>query len=687
MGVIGARAILQTLALSVLAATAAADERVAGPASSDRVVYDAAFYAAFAPRTALDMIEQTPGFVLQDSGSGEERRGFSGAVGNVLIDGERLSAKSQSLSDVLRRVPFAEVLRIEILRGSSVAGDASGAAVLANVVRTNSAGSGTWEAGAEVTNEHEPRPVGSFGWSGRSETIEYSLGGNVYAHKHESTGERSVRDGAGTLVAQRHDVNPHENEDLTVNGQVSSPWATGKVTVTGQFSQSQFESKATLLTTAPGGAQIENELNPAFERERNGETGLTYERAFSTWAMELVALATREWQRAEVSSTTFDAANQQDSVFRQRVDQDSGETIVRATFARGVTQGRLEVGAEGAFNTLDGELELTADVGAGPVPLDIPNANLRVEESRAEAFVSHVWNASERWSLDSRLAAETSRLQFTGDTEQSVSLMYVKPRVQLTRKLGAHQLQARVFRDVSQLDFSDFVSSAQLEDDLIEGGNPDLRPQTAWALEFDSDFRFPNNAALRARLFHHWLDDVVDLVPVGPPGNQIDAAGNIGEGTLAGVELSLQLPLSELLPGGTFNLSATWQDSRVRDPVTQEWRDISDLPEQMIEIELRQDLVAQKLAWGMTFETSSAESDYRLAEIDTFHAPRRLDAFIETSVFATVKVRLSVFSILDDKEGRDRQFYDPDRTGVLVLRETSRFEPGYWWMLQASGSF
>ena len=98
----------------------------------------------------------------------------------MLIDGQRLGAKSQNLRDVLGRVAAKEVLRIEVLRGSEVAGDASGAAVLANVVRTPASGGGTWEAGVEVTNEDKPAPNGKFGWSGRKEATEYSIGGTAY---------------------------------------------------------------------------------------------------------------------------------------------------------------------------------------------------------------------------------------------------------------------------------------------------------------------------------------------------------------------------------------------------------------------------------------------------------------------------------------------------------------------------
>ena len=147
------------------------------------------------------MINQTPGFVLSapDGNNNEERRGFSGAVGNVLIDGQRLGAKSQNLRDVLGRVAAKEVLRIEILRGAEVAGDASGAAVLANVVRTPTAGGGTWQAGVEMTNQDKPKPNGKFGWSGRSESVEYSIGGDLYGHDH-------LRTDASTCTTTNDDV-------------------------------------------------------------------------------------------------------------------------------------------------------------------------------------------------------------------------------------------------------------------------------------------------------------------------------------------------------------------------------------------------------------------------------------------------------------------------------------------------
>ena len=649
------------------------------------MVYDAAFYAQFAPRTALDMINQTPGFSFD--GGDDQTRGFSGAVGNVLIDGERLGAKSQTLEDVLLRVPASEVLRVEILRGADVAGDASNKAVLANVIRTRTAGGGTWMAGFEMTNQKQPTPTGRFAWSGRSEDREYSIGATTYGHDHNSDGPREVTDGNGDPVANRTGGFPHVQGEHALNGQYSQGVGGGRLVVTGQASYIEYNEDFWLRTTAPDGSLLESEVDPYAENTRSGEVGVTYQRPVASWDMTLTALATRKHYESDVVSTHFDAADIQDSEFTQALRQRSGETIGRATFTRDLSVGRLEAGAEVAVNTLDGEMDLTEDDGSGPVPVPVPNSNLSVEENRGEAFVSHAWQINPLWSLDSRLAAEFSRLSFTGDTEQSVSLTYVKPRVQLTRKFGQHQLQMRVFRDVGQLDFTDFVSTARLADDLINGGNPDLVPQTAWAAEVEGDLRFANDAAVRVRLFHHWLDDVVDFVPVGLPNALIDAPGNIGRGTMDGVELSLRLPLKPLLPGGTLTVAGAWRDTDVVDPLTLEHRQISDFMENDVKVELRQDLNAAKLAWGLNYQGYSHDSDFRSREIDTFRQLPRLDAFIETTWIADTKIRLVLQNVLDLAEERDRRFYTPDRNGALALRETASFYPDLWWMLTVSGNF
>ncbi|WP_313334649.1 Plug domain-containing protein [Sphingobium yanoikuyae] len=107
------------------------------PAGPDPV-YPADFYAPFQPQTALDMLERTLGFLLSE---GNSLRGFGGAAGNVLIDGQRPTVKAGGITEVLRRIGAARVERVVLLRGTDP--EAQGQTLAANVIlRTDGGGSG-----------------------------------------------------------------------------------------------------------------------------------------------------------------------------------------------------------------------------------------------------------------------------------------------------------------------------------------------------------------------------------------------------------------------------------------------------------------------------------------------------------------------------------------------------------------
>ena len=64
-------------------------------------------FAYARPNTALDMIGRLPGFSFD---GGDSVRGFAGAAGNVLIDGQRPTIKTDSLGDTLNRITIDQVI-------------------------------------------------------------------------------------------------------------------------------------------------------------------------------------------------------------------------------------------------------------------------------------------------------------------------------------------------------------------------------------------------------------------------------------------------------------------------------------------------------------------------------------------------------------------------------------------------
>src|SRR5690242_14451704 len=113
--------------LLVQAAVAAAP--VTGTPQQGVTSYGPEFFTAQQPSTAVDMLNRIPGFTLDN---GATVRGFEGAAGNVLIDGQRPASKSETLQDIIFRIPAGKVARIDIIRGGAPGIDMQGKTVLAN---------------------------------------------------------------------------------------------------------------------------------------------------------------------------------------------------------------------------------------------------------------------------------------------------------------------------------------------------------------------------------------------------------------------------------------------------------------------------------------------------------------------------------------------------------------------------
>lgn len=116
--------------------------------------YPAAYFADAQPYSAFDMLARMPGFSFD--GGDSDVRGFSGASGNVLIDGRRPTGKSESLETILRRLPARAVVRIELIRPGAPGVDMQGRGLIANVVRVRET---TTRGRLEASNAHHPDGV------------------------------------------------------------------------------------------------------------------------------------------------------------------------------------------------------------------------------------------------------------------------------------------------------------------------------------------------------------------------------------------------------------------------------------------------------------------------------------------------------------------------------------------------
>lgn len=638
-------------AASVIMAAPALAQSIGEPAAP--IVYEAAFFAPFAPRTALDMARRVPGFALDE---GEDRRGFAGAQSNVLINGEPPAAK-QAIETILARIPASDVERIEVVRGGSSAANAQDVRI--NIVRRAGAGEGVWEVSATRARDGHLSPGGEVAWTGAQGDLSYGLSAAYETDFAPWRGARTDYDDAGAVDERRRERVAGDEREARLGAEAEFPLVGGEAALNLQVTRWEYDEDevgALFDAAAASAGAVRNTLT---ELEDSAEFGAGLRHRVGSWRTNLGAVVTRRWYEAEESGAEFDAGGGFEEGAFQTQRLDSGETILHGTAERELTDGwRLQLGLEGALNTLEQRLSLTEDTGAGPTPVTLPSANVRVEETRAEASLMVTGALAPRWTLETGVAVEVSRLTQSGDSAQETELTYWKPSIQITRSIGeSDQVRLRLHRDVGQLDFEDFVSAGDIASSVINAGNPNLRPEASWRLELSGDWRFASKGALSVTLYHWEIEDALDIVPIGPPGNQLDAVGNIGDARADGVRASLAAPLPW---NAELRLDGYLQRSRARDPLTGERRTISEFEESALTVALRQDLSA--FAWGVDYEMETEAPSYRLDRIERERDPEELTVWVEANI-ASVKLRVWGSNVLDSSETRTRVLFDPDRLG------------------------
>ncbi|MGE0742317.1 MAG: TonB-dependent receptor plug domain-containing protein [Hyphomonadaceae bacterium] len=671
---------MRRLISTLLMATCMCEAAVAQPVQSERIAYDAAFFEQFSPRTALDMVERVPGFAIEE---GEERRGFAGAQGNVLIDGEPPVSKSQEIEDVLARIPARDVIRIELIRG---AGSSAGSsqAVRVNIVRRAGSGEGVWEVELARTRDGRVTPSGEAAWSGRRGDFEYGISGAVNLERLPIRGERTDYDAGGAVDERRTERIPTDEREGRLAGEASFPLGGGIVAINGQLSRVELDERELAALFSSGGASSGSIDTDLAERENIGEVGVSYRRDLGDWRGELAAIVTRRRFAGDEVTTERDDTGAFEEGAQQTQRIDSGESILRLQARRDLWEGwRIELGAEAALNTLEQRLTLIEDDGSGPVPVILPSANVTVEEQRGEASVMLAGALARGWVFEGGVAVETSSLTQSGDASRDTELTYWKPAIQLTRALGErNQLRARIYRDVSQLDFEDFVSAADITSSIVNAGNPDLRPETSWRLELSGDWRFAEDGAFSVTLYRWWVEDALDIIPVGLPGNQLDAPGNIGDADVTGLRASLSLPLPF---NSEFRLEGFTQESEATDPLTGERRSISAFDESLLTVGFRQDLA--EIAWGIDFEREREAPEWRLDRVEHEQDADELTLWVETTAFANIKLRAWASNLNQGEETRERRIFDPTRLGAFDSSDSRAREEGVTIGVSASGGF
>lgn len=684
------------------------------------ISYPATYFAQYAPVTALDMINRIPGMNISNNagrsgGRGAARggRGLGGGGGGtqILINGKRVAGKNNNTQSLLSRISADQVAEIELIRGTSGDLDVRGSTQIANIILYEglAANSLSVEISTDYYADDTTEPGGSLSYTGKTGNLDYMISAIAqprYDHR-ESTEHSILGDFLPNDLILEDRIRDQTQYTLSTNlGYQFGP--NSSVRFNALFSENDNPTTVSRSTTDlrnPGSnPYLERESTPG--EQSNWEIGGDYEYKFANGnrfkalfiTNENDAASTRE--RFEITADGSESKNlflDIASILRER--------IVRGSYTMNMFTGQsVEFGIEGAQTILDSDLRLgvASDSGiassafGGLVPVDVPNANTRVEEIRYEPFIIHNWRINPRMSLETSLVYETSEIEQTGDVNNTRNFDFFKPKIDYRFDITP-QLQLRFLIDkfVRQINFSDFVAATDSEDNDSNtlAGNVELRPDYWWNYNLLAEYRLPDDVGVvSANLYKHHHVDYLQRIDVSPSEDVLRSAnGNIGTGDMwvFNLKSSIRLKMFDL-PNVLVTARASIRDSEVTDSFLGTERSFNNFHRGDLDIGFRHDIPQWSMNWGANLR-NRIDGDTRrwdIDDIESVHSDPFVTAFLEVIAFDDITFRLDVRNATDVDMCRDRtRFVGHIRDNILEEIEYNCGGSGRVLSLKVSGTF
>lgn len=586
-------------------------------ADGSTVTYEAAYFAKYQAVTAADLLRWVPGGaeLIPDSGrrnDDQQKRGFGSSGDQVLINGKRLSGKSNDIGSALQRIQANVVERIEVIRGTTAGLDVRSEGILINIVLSEqiSGGAGSWQVHSGFYGTDSPEFDALMSYSNSAGRLKYLVSANYGPYNRGNQIDRFETyraPGTNAVTERRASSTPMIDAETAFNTSLGWDLDSGDIlNVNARIADRTREENETTQVF------VTDDPNTVILRDRSAEDGLEwelggdYEKSIGSGTLATRAIYTRKDEdiAERVSLTSSDPGNVPTESAVQTGELRT-EAIIRSSYSWALRNGQtLELGGEGAQNTLEKTVALFAVEPDGTLtPITLFNSNSDVNEDRFEFFSTHFWQVRDDLALESAVNFEYSKIsQDGGDIDNARSFTYIKPRFDLTWDLDeVNQLRGTLDRTVSQLDFGDFVASFDNDNDQVDAGNPDLEPEKAWEYKLNYLHRLGSDKGVfEAQLFFIDIEDHIDNIRVT---DTVSAAGNIGDAQRVGITLKSSLRLATIgIEGAVLDASYTLQDTDTTDPFSGSSRPMSGQNDQNYAINYRHDIPAWRFNYNIEID-------------------------------------------------------------------------------------
>ena len=678
---------LMAIASPVQAQDAAAEDIASNlqpRAENGRQIYEATQFVRFAPQTALDMVSQIPGFSITEV-SGD--RGLGEASQNVLINGQRVTGKSNDARTALARIPVSSVVRLEVADAATFGVSGINGQVV-NIIAKEGGLKGNFSYRAELRDRLGLNPrQGEINLSGKLGKGNFTLGANNNGgFQGGGSGVEFTRDPNDQLLYTRAINTTNRGNRPRVAGSYSLKADNGNIlNVNAALELFRFRRRQEYDRFAPGTADI-FELSRGKEDELNYELGGDYEVGLGKGRLKLIGF--HRFEDSQFSSEFRRNFTDGKASTGQRFDQIilEGESVLRGEYRWKTGKSDWQVSLEGALNYLDAESELFALTGGNYQPVPAPGATARVEEKRAQSILTYGRPLSASLSIQASLGGEYSQLSQSGANDLTRTFIRPKGSVSLNWKASPNlTVSSKMQRKVGQLNFGDFLASKDVQNNNDNANNPKLVPPQSWLLENEANWSLGKVGSIKFKLDAEMINDLVDQIEV----EGFEAVGNLpGSANRLRGEVNGSFILDAIgFRGAKLDTTVALQTTTVRDALLIN-RPISNRGRFYWSLDFRHDIPNTQWAWGLYAENNGDNGFYRLDYYsrDFRTAPFTL-AFIEHKNVFGLKVRATVLNPIGQREASNELYYLNRRDGSLDFSRSSEFQYGTFYRIAISGTF
>ncbi len=643
------------------------------------VTYDKEFFEKYSPTTLLDLLERIPGtqdVLERRDGRGGGDRGFGSSGDQILLDGQRISSKSNSIRDILERTPASQVERVELIRGAADGLDVQTEGLVINVVMIEGADSSSlfWRVGGTYKTGENVSPDIEVSYKDKLGNLDYTLTGEAYNRHNYFGREDTYFDAEGLQTGTRELDGRFRFKGFDLNSNLTYNFENGDVlNLNGKYNPNDILNDRFFTETGDNAEVLHYDVKEGF---MFWEIGGDYSTDFGFLGKFKTIFLMGGEENSDFINNRFTGEGADQYIYNvEVVEFATSEDIFRASLTTPLTSNMtLEYGAEGAFNNFM-QLYQDSDRDAQGDPLILSTSNnVKIKENRYEVFAHHNYTIRPGMVLQTSLTTEFSEiiadtlLVEGGTVRDADSFTFFKPRLNFRYDVTyRNQIRLIAEKKVSQLEFFHYMTWFDEQTKELKVGNTSIRPEQKWEFSATYEHRLANDGGtLEAEFFYHDYKDYITRIDFSEyqdfGGNPITAdaffalpptmalrdeidftskSGNIDHASSVGFELKSDTRLGIIgVPEAQLGLTYKYEKRRFNDPFTQESRAFDWVSDHSFKVNFRHDVTRWNLSYGGEAEFRSDFINRDIRHNWIFDSGTEVELFVEYKIFGDIKLRV-----------------------------------------------